>query len=676
MDREPLLPEMAAAALIIGPDRQCIGSAGSPGAMLSLPADWSPVGRQIGDIVADLARRGDYGPRFPDGRALQPDFFLSAEFQDAYLETPAGRVLGTTRTGRDTGGWIVTFTDQTHMKRQTRDLWQAQQDLAASEARARALAEQAEAANRAKSAFLAAMSHEIRTPMNGVVGMAQLLSESTLTAEQRLQVQTICQSADALLTIINDILDFSKIEAGRMTLHNAPFDLREVAEDVVGLVGANLRGKAVELAMTCDPALPTRVVGDALRLRQVLLNIVGNAVKFTTEGSVVLTVDGRCAGRSVDFLIKVHDTGIGIPEEDLDRIFGEFDQVDASKTRRFEGTGLGLSICRRLLGIMGGTIHAGSNVGEGSVFTIAIALPLAAEQDDDPPRPLQGRRILGIDALAANRETLAGWLGRAGAMVETVSSEQGHRPEAGIDILTLDSGPPGSDLARRLTELRQTLKPEKIVLSVPVGFDESLAPACDGLVDARLRRPILPGRIAEQLAAVLRVDRAKPKSGGSGTAMLRADKPVRVLVAEDNKINRLVVAKLLAREPLELHFAEDGKAAVEQFRTLRPQVILMDLSMPNLDGLGATRAIRSLEAADAAASTPIVALTANTGEEDRKICRQAGMDGFLVKPIRREQVAQAIADHVPTATLAVDAAADAANAPEGPPGRQPIASGE
>ena len=674
MSAEPILPEMAAAAIVVDAERRCTGQAGSLNAMLDVPPDWSPVGRTIGAVIAELARRGDYGPRFPDGQALAPDFFLSEAFGEAYLETPAGRVVGAVVRAREDGGWVVTFTDLTRMKHQARELWQAQQDLAASEARARTLARQAEAANHAKSAFLAAMSHEIRTPMNGVIGMSQLLAETALTVEQRMQVDTIRQSADALLTIINDILDFSKIEAGRMTLCEAALDLREVAEEVISLVGANLRDKPVELAMTCDPALPTRVIGDGLRIRQVLMNIVGNAVKFTAEGSVVLKVRGVVAKGRLEAQIEAHDTGVGIPTDDLERIFGEFDQVDTSKTRRFEGTGLGLAICRRLLGLMGGTISARSELGSGSVFTIAVSLPLA-ERQAEALKPLAGWRVLCIDPFPAHRETFAAWLGRAGARVRVAAGIDAARDLAGegFDTVVLASGPANLDLAGRLSDVRAAFGQAKLVLSVPVDFDESLAPGCDGLADARLRRPVLPGRVAGQIAGLLSVKRPAAGRPGEPGALLRADPPVRLLVADDNRINRLVVAKLLAREPLEVHFAEDGVAAVEMFQTLRPQIVFMDLSMPRLDGLGASRAIRALEAEAGIGRTPIVALTANTGDEDREICRQAGMDGFLIKPIRVEEIARAVVDHVPAATLAADAVPDW---PEGPSALQPIASGQ
>ena len=674
------LPEMAAAALVVAPDRVCIDCAGAVSTFLDRAASWSPIGSKIGDIIADMARRGDYGPRFPNGQAELPDFFLTSDFQDAYLETPAGRVLGATVTARASGGWIVTFNDQTRMKHQARELWQVQSDLAESEARARALAEEAQAANKAKSAFLAAMSHEIRTPMNGVIGMSQLLADTILNDEQRMQVDTIRESADALLSIINDILDFSKIEAGRMTLQSDAFDLRKVAEEVINLVAANIRGKQVELALTCDPELPTYVVGDALRTRQILLNIVGNAAKFTTQGSVVLSLDGEVVKDVLGCKIAVQDTGIGIPQQDLGRIFGEFDQVDSSRARRFEGTGLGLAICRRLAGMMGGSIRANSELGVGSTFTVSLDLPLAPPLQDAATPLLRGQKILCIDALAANRQSLDSWLGRAGAEVVTVRSLASARrlPSggAGFDVVIFDTGPATPELAARLDDVRSRLRPGKLVLSVPVDFDDSLAPAACRVADARLRRPILPGRVAGQLCALLSLERGASTERTAKRTSLVADPHVNLLVAEDNKINRLVVAKLLASEPLDITFAEDGEIAVQLYEQIKPDLILMDLSMPKLDGLDATRQIRAIEAQQGSRATPIVALTANTQQEDRDICREAGMNGFLVKPMQREDVLHAIADHVAAATVSTAnvGSATSASTRDAPSGRKPIRS--
>lgn len=491
--------------------------------------------------------------------------------------------------------------------------------------------------------------------MNGVIGMSQLLTETDLSGEQRMQVDTIRQSADALLTIINDILDFSKIEAGRMALQSEPFDLRAVGEEVVNLIGANLRDRDVELAIICDPSLPTRVVGDELRMRQILLNIIGNAVKFTSEGSVVLRIAGQVNGGQIKLQLAIEDTGIGIPDADLERIFGEFDQADSSRTRQFEGTGLGLAICRRLVGMMGGSIRARSVLGKGSVFTVALGLDLASDQETARPRALQGRNVMCIDAFSPHRQMMKAWLSQSGATV-TTAADSSQASSDQVDVLIYSVGRAEPDLVHEMSRIRDRFRPKKLVLSAPVDFDETLAPGTKQVVDAILRRPLIPGRLGEQLAAHLGLYRFEAAPAKSNGRILQAERPVRILVAEDNKINRLVVAKLLAKEQLELHFAEDGEAAVELFTELRPDIVLMDLSMPRLDGLGACRAIREWERAKRADPTPVVALTANTQEEDRQLCRDAGMNGFLVKPIRRDEVLHAIADHVAVATLSSIAA--------------------
>ena len=368
-----MLRDMQVGLLVLDEQAICVGTAGRLHDLLEVSGQWDPKGRSISSIIQEFAARGDYGPRIDPTKPVEAGLFRRRDFEDIYMDTPHGRILAVTVSRRFQGGWLLTFSDMTRMKEQARILARTQRDLAESEAKAKRLAEEADAANHAKSAFLASMSHEIRTPMNGVMGMAELLAETNLSVEQRTYVDTIGHSAEALLRIINDILDFSKIEAGRMSLDIANFNLLTAIEEVMMLVNANAREKDLDLCLVYDPKIPIGFSGDVFRIRQILINLVGNAIKFTPAGKVVIRVDAGDPGIE----ISVSDTGIGIPAADRERIFGEFDQVDRSQGRRFEGTGLGLAITKRLVDLMGGSINVTSTVGEGTCFTVSLNLPHA-----------------------------------------------------------------------------------------------------------------------------------------------------------------------------------------------------------------------------------------------------------------------------------------------------------
>ncbi len=404
---QAMLGAVSAGLIVLNEDELCVATGGNLDELLEMPDDWDPTGKTMTEILTEFADRGDFGPRVPPCTPVDPALFRSREIETIYIETPRGRVLSAAVSGLPDGGWVLTYTDMTDQKEQTRMLVRAQRELAVSEARARRLARAADSANRAKSAFLAAMSHEIRTPMNGIIGMSEILAESMLTTEQRGYLDTIRQSSESLLVIINDILDFSKVEAGQMTLEHAPFDLKEALEDVLKLVYPRARAQGLTLSLDYPDALPRGFVGDAQRLRQVLINLVGNAVKFTPEGRVGVRVRGEVEGGAGDgagdgagngvaggqaaLEIAVEDSGIGIDEKDIPAIFAEFACLDTSSTRRFEGTGLGLAIARRLVGMMGGEIAAASEPGVGTTFTVRLGLPLAAGWRSGVPAPAAAR---------------------------------------------------------------------------------------------------------------------------------------------------------------------------------------------------------------------------------------------------------------------------------------------
>jgi len=676
------LADMRAAVLILDNHRRCTGTAGRLHDFLEMPPSWSPVGQTINEIIQGFARRGDYGPRISADRDIDADFFLTREFEDIYLDTPTGRVIAVAVSARAPGGWILTYTDMTRMKEQTRRLFRIQRELADSEAKAKRLAKEADAANHAKSAFLAAMSHEIRTPMNGIIGMSELLAESDLGVEQRNYVETIGHSAEALLRIINDILDFSKIEAGRMSLDLAPLNLLTTCEDVLMLVSANARDKGLELVLDFDPGLPQGFVGDVLRLRQILINLVGNAVKFTLEGKVVLSVIGRVDADHADLQLAVSDTGIGIAEADLEKIFGEFDQADRSKARRFEGTGLGLAITKRLIGLMEGDVTVRSELEVGTTFTVTVRLPFSAEVDRILPRApadLARRRILLLSDHDETRKMVGGWCTAAG--IETVETDSyarvarsaGAGPDwaAGFDIVLLDQAHGSEVAAECAARLRQGGPGPSLLLLCHAGA-EAMAGSPDDLFDGRVFKPLRASTLIPMLASAHSPpsrppaqESVPPDGGGAAPAPRRAgapqaaasaaaadadrrdDQPV-IVVADDNKTNRLVVERMLRTHPVDLHLAVDGNEALELTRNLSPDLVFMDLSMPVMDGLQATAAIRRLEAETGRPRTPIVALTANTSPSDRRVCAEGGMDDFLSKPIRKTVLLEKIDQHVGT----------------------------
>jgi len=526
---------------------------------------------------------------------------------------------------------MVSLMDVTERKRMERELSSSR--------------EEALQAVQAKAAFLAAMSHEIRTPLNGVLGMAGLLADTGLSAEQRDYVDTIRISGDALLSVINDILDYSKIESGHMELEDEPLETARVVEESLEILGERARAKRLELIAEIDDAVPEWVGGDFARLRQVLVNLVGNAVKFTERGEIIVRVR---AADNQRLRFEISDTGIGIQEDRLEGLFRAFTQADTSTTRKYGGTGLGLTISRRLVELMGGSLGAESSVGRGSTFSFEIPVPRcdapAGAASAAQPVALAGRRVLIVDDNATNLRILHKQLERWGAIPVAAASPSAalQRLSDGerFDAALLDYHMPEMDgvmLARRIKALTKKLPLILLSSSMYRRADEAEA----GLFTAQMLKPVRQQHLREALAAALSGTRVQPGRTRRRAAEPKAGKPsgLRVLVVDDIEVNRRLAQALLRKFGHAAEAAASGLESVELARAGRYDVILMDVQMPDIDGVEAARRIRERLGA---AAPRIVAMTANAMPGDRERYLASGMDGYVAKPIDPQALAHEI----------------------------------
>ena len=632
--------------------------------ILDLPSYVLGKGKPLAAFFEHQLIRGDFGANGPEYVQKVLASIKNRIPNQIERTVSTGKVFKIDGIPKGDDSWVITYTDISEIVEREHDLEEAKAA--------------AESAERAKSEFLANMSHEIRTPMNGVMGMAELLASTELDSKQKMFTDVIVKSGASLLTIINDILDFSKIDAGQMELDPAPFALAEAIEDVATLVSSKVAEKNLELIVRVDPDLPKMMIGDVGRIRQIVTNLLGNAVKFTEVGHVFVNIEGgvrnETDGMVANLKLSIEDTGIGIPKEQCDQVFQKFSQADTSATRKHEGTGLGLSISSSLVKLMGGEIGVESEVGKGSTFWFTAELPVhkGTEERQVVPGDFTGARVLVIDDNEVNRSILAEQL--VSWKFDGASASSGNEGlnvmravianDMSLDLVVLDYQMPEMSGEEVLAVMRndEALKDIPVVMLTSVDSSQINQRLAKLGAEANLTKPARSSMLLETILQVIANKRAdinacnivnpaltsEPNgdrdnisplaTATQSPVSLDATQQLDILVAEDNEVNQIVFRQILENSNLNFKIVENGRLAVASNKVQNPHLILMDLSMPEMNGKEATIAIRKHEQENNLRRTPIVGVTAHALKGDMEACIDAGMDDYLSKPVSPKQL--------------------------------------